>query len=79
MKFKFYVLPLAALALLVACSEPPKQEIPENLEVQGIPAFPQDLIDKTERYLDVRNTSFTGWSNVDDGMYVMTRLENTVW
>ena len=77
MKFKFYVLPLAALALLVACSEPPKQEIPENLEVQGIPAFPQDLIDKTERYLDVRNTSFTGWSNVDDGMYVMTRLENT--
>lgn len=64
--------------LLAACAQPPRQEAAvlqpnANLLVQGIPAIPQSLVDRVQRYTDFRGHSFVDWHPLKREMLVSHR------
>lgn len=68
---------LVPLFLLLACTCTAQQNPGSNLSVTGIPAIPQQLIERTNQYLNVRSAGFLDWDRSAPGMYIATRFGNT--
>jgi dipeptidyl aminopeptidase/acylaminoacyl peptidase len=67
---------IAVLFLLLA-SPAHAQVLPgDNLEVSGIPAIPQQLVDRTNQYQNVRGAGVLDWDPAG-GLYISTRFGNT--
>ncbi|MBL0174763.1 MAG: S9 family peptidase [Ignavibacteria bacterium] len=49
----------------------------ENLLVTGIPDIPQQLVERTNQYSNVRAASFLDWDPAGGGLYIATRFGNT--
>ncbi|MDT8324899.1 MAG: alpha/beta fold hydrolase [Bacteroidota bacterium] len=49
----------------------------DNLEVTGIPDIPQQVVDRTSQYLNVRSAAFSDWDAAGEGMFISTRFGNT--
>lgn len=57
-------------------SQVEKREI-GNLVIENIPEFPQELIERTEQYQNVRSAIFSGWDAEDKGIFIRTRFAET--
>jgi acetyl esterase/lipase len=66
-------------ALLLLLTLPAYAQITpgDNLEVTGIPDIPQQVVDRTSQYQNVRSAGFSDWDAADGGMYISTRFGNT--
>jgi dipeptidyl aminopeptidase/acylaminoacyl peptidase len=69
-----------AIAGLVACAQLPPPAAPgpvfapnANLVAQGIPAIPQSLVDRVQKYTDFRGHGFVDWHPVQRQMLVAHR------
>jgi dipeptidyl aminopeptidase/acylaminoacyl peptidase len=49
----------------------------ENLLVTGIPTIPQQLVERTNQYANVRSANVLDWDPMGDGLYIATRFGNT--
>ncbi len=52
-------------------------QTPSNLVVEGVPVFPDILIEKTRPYLEARTASFESWNPARPEMLIVTRFGNT--
>ena len=64
----------AAIALLAVAA---LAQAPSNLVVEGIPPFPDSLVEKVRPYLEVRTASFQSWNPARTEMLISTRFGNT--
>lgn len=60
-----------AAALLAATAA---AQTPSNLVVEGVPVFPQSIVDKTRPYLEFRTATFQSWNPARPEMLVVTRF-----
>jgi hypothetical protein len=51
-------------------------QVPSNLVVEGIPPFPDALVEKVRPYLEVRTASFQSWNPARTEMLISTRFGN---
>ncbi len=66
------LIPCVALIATIALAQ-----TPSNLVVEGIPAFPDALVDKLRPYLEFRAANFEGWNPSRPEMLIITRFGNT--
>src|SRR5438552_5383536 len=52
-------------------------QTPSNLVVEGIPAFPEALVEKVRPYLEARTAGFASWNPGRPEMLIVTRFGNT--
>jgi dipeptidyl aminopeptidase/acylaminoacyl peptidase len=52
-------------------------QTPSNLVVEGVPAFPEALVEKVRPYLEARSASFASWNPARAEMLIVTRFGNT--
>jgi dipeptidyl aminopeptidase/acylaminoacyl peptidase len=64
---------IAALLLTAAALA----ETPSNLVVEGVPAFPDELVEKMRPYLDARSAGFRSWNPARPEMLIGTRFGET--
>src|SRR5688572_16141303 len=64
---------LAALSLSTAALA----QVPANLVVENVPAFPPALVEKVRPYLDSRSATFVDWNPMRAEMLVRTRFGET--
>jgi Tol biopolymer transport system component len=66
-------------ALLLILTLPSYAQITpgDNLETTGIPDIPQQVVDRTSQYQNVRSAGFSDWLPDGSGMYISTRFGNT--
>jgi dipeptidyl aminopeptidase/acylaminoacyl peptidase len=62
----------AALSAVAAAAQ-----TPSNLVVEGVPVFPDALVDKVRPYLEFRTASFEDWNPTRAEMLITTRFGNT--
>ncbi|MBK5260744.1 MAG: S9 family peptidase [Thermoanaerobaculia bacterium] len=68
-------LKLAAAVFLIAVST--HAQVPANLVVEQVPAFPPELVEKVRPYLDSRSATFLDWNPVKPEMLIRTRFAET--
>ncbi|HXG59061.1 MAG TPA: prolyl oligopeptidase family serine peptidase [Thermoanaerobaculia bacterium] len=66
---------IVAAALFVAATA--LAQTPSNLVVEGVPAFPDDLVEKVRPYLDARAAAFRAWNPARPEMLISTRFGDT--
>lgn len=66
--------PFVCIALLAATAT---AQTPSNLVVEGIPAFPEALVEKVRPYLEARTAGFASWNPARPEMLIVTRFGNT--
>ncbi|HEX2747427.1 MAG TPA: S9 family peptidase [Verrucomicrobiales bacterium] len=69
------LLSLPFLALTLSASAAPS--VPDNLKVEGVPAFPPELKADAGRYLEFRAAAFQGWHPGRREMLITTRFADT--
>src|SRR5688572_10502585 len=52
-------------------------QVPSNLVVENVPAFPPALVEKVRPYLDARSATFVDWNPMRPEMLVRTRFGET--
>ena len=67
----------AALLLFLALPALSQVTPGDNLETSGIPDIPQQLVDRSSQYQNVRSAGFSDWDAAGEGMYISTRFGNT--
>jgi len=72
-----YVGLLCTLAILLRAAAIAQSPEGDNLEVTGIPAIPQRLIERSMHYQNIRSASISNWDVRNNGMYISTRFANT--
>src|ERR1044071_8449059 len=63
--------------LLVAARSVSAAEVPDNLVVEGIPAFPSELKADVARYLEFRAAALDGWHPTRREMLISTRFADS--
>ncbi len=66
---------IAMAAVLLATTA--AAQTPSNLVVEGVPVFPESLVEKTRPYLEFRTATFEGWNPARPEMLIVTRFGNT--
>ena len=64
---------MALLLTLGAVAQP----VPDNLVVEGVPAFPPELRRNAARYLEFRAAAFHGWHPIRRELLITTRFADT--
>jgi dipeptidyl aminopeptidase/acylaminoacyl peptidase len=49
-------------------------QTPSNLVVEGVPVFPENVVEKIRPYLEIRTAAFEGWNPVRPEMLIVTRF-----
>jgi len=70
------ILPVLLIASLVCSGEVERREI-GNLVIEGIPEFPQRIIDRMLQYRNTRSASLRSWDAEGKGIYISTRFGET--
>ncbi|HEY8133878.1 MAG TPA: prolyl oligopeptidase family serine peptidase, partial [Thermoanaerobaculia bacterium] len=52
-------------------------QTPSNLVVEGVPAFPDSLVEKVRPYMEARTAVFQSWNPARPEMLIVTRFANT--
>ena len=65
----------AALACGWADAQPPQRVVLGQLEIEGVPPVPQELLSNLRSYQNTRQANFLGW--IGDGILIGTRFGNT--
>ncbi len=70
---------LAITFIISAAALAPAAERREegNLVIEGIPEIPQDIMDRTLQYQNIRGASVIGWDAEGEGLYISTRFAET--
>jgi len=66
---------VTTLSLLVSLAA--LAQVPENLEVDGVPAFPSDLVDRIQPYFESRSAILNDWHPTRREMLITTRFGDT--
>jgi len=69
MKNSFFIATLVAATALA--------QTPSNLVVEGVPVFPETLVEKVRPYLEARTAAFEDWNPARPEMVILTRFGNT--
>jgi len=62
----------AALTAVTAAAQ-----TPSNLVVEGVPVFPDPLVEKVRPYMEARTAAFESWNPARPEMLIITRFGNT--
>ncbi|HXI11099.1 MAG TPA: S9 family peptidase [Thermoanaerobaculia bacterium] len=66
---------VTALSLFVSLAA--QAQVPENLEVEGVPSFPPDLVNRIQPYFESRSAILNDWHPTRREMLVTTRFGDT--